>query len=426
MSEHTKVELIALGDELLLGLRPNGHLTFLGDQLSKHGLSLSRGQEIPDDSNIIRSAFAEAWARAEIVITTGGLGPTVDDRTRDTIAEVLQRPLIRDAACEAALRRFFSLRGRTPAENNFRQCYLLEGAVALDNPNGTAPGQWLEIDGKLLIMLPGPPNELRPMFLNEVLPRLAARGWIASERPFLQLRTTGIGESQLENDLQPIFSPFGNRLQVAYCAHEGIVDLRLSAPFGSDLSRDEIARIGEACRLRLGPAFAAYGEQCIAALILQQLRSLGSTLAVAESCTGGLLASHFTDVSGASKVFMGGVVCYRNEVKEQLLGIPDALLRQHGAVSPECAVAMASAAAELFEADYALSITGFAGPDGGNEPAGTVYIGYHTPVGVWSRRIFHPGSRSAVKQRSVNAAMDFMRRKLKKYEVHDLLESMRC
>ncbi|MCD8481535.1 MAG: nicotinamide-nucleotide amidohydrolase family protein [Verrucomicrobia bacterium] len=296
----------------------------------------------------------------------------------------------------------------------------------MPNAHGTAPGQWLELDGKLLIMLPGPPNELHPMFMNEVLPRLATRGWIESDRPFLQLRTTGIGESQLEADLQSIFEPYAERLQVAYCAHEGIVDLRLAPGPGSDLSRDDIAHIGEQCRKRLGPAFAVFGEQCIAALILQQLRALGSSLAVAESCTGGLLASHFTDVAGASKVFMGGVVCYRNEAKEQLLGIPDSLLTQHGAVSPECAVAMASAAAELFEADYALSITGFAGPEGGNEPAGTVYIGYHTPVGVWSRRIFHPGSRSAVKQRSVNAALDFMRRKLKKYEVHDWLESMRC
>jgi nicotinamide-nucleotide amidase len=374
---------------------------------------------------LIAEAVLEAWRRADVVITTGGLGPTEDDRTRETIARALGRSLVLNIEVEKELLKFFQDRGRAPSANNFKQCYLLEGAERLSNPHGTAPGQWLQMDGKVLIMLPGPPNELRPMFENEVLPRMDQRGWLQTDFSYLQIRTTGIGESQLETRLQPVFNRYRDRLEVAYCAHEGLVDLRLSAAVGK-MTRDELFAVGESCRQLLGDSFATYGDNCIAALILQQLRSLGRTLAVAESCTGGLLSSHFTDVAGASKVFMGGVVCYRNEAKENILGIPDSLLRQHGAVSPECAVAMASAAAELFESDYALSITGFAGPEGGHEPAGTVYVGYYSPIGVWARRIQHPGTRSAVKVRAVYAALDVIRRKLLKYEVHDLLESMRC
>jgi nicotinamide-nucleotide amidase len=205
----------------------------------------------------------------------------------------------------------------------------------------------------------------------------------------------------------------------------GYVDIRL-CPIEGGWDEAKVRTLGEACRERLGDGFLGYGTPDAATEILKHLRGLNKSLAVAESCTGGLLASRFTDVPGASKVFNGGVVCYRNQIKENLLGIPGCLLEQHGAVSAECAVAMATAVAELMESDYALSITGYAGPEGGDEPAGTVYLGYHSPVGVWSRRVDLPGSRSAVKERAVMAALDFIRRKLEKYKIYDLLESLKC
>jgi nicotinamide-nucleotide amidase len=214
-------------------------------------------------------------------------------------------------------------------------------------------------------------------------------------------------------------------VQVAYCAHAGYVDVRLmSVPGGWDPIK--VRSLGEACRDRIGDHFLGYGKPDVAALILSQLRGLNKSLAVAESCTGGLLSSRFTDVPGASKVFKGGVVCYLNEVKEHLLSVPPCLLEQHGAVSAECAAALATGVAELMETDYALSITGYAGPEAGHEPAGTIYLGYHSPIGVWSRKVILPGNRTAVRERAVMLSLDFIRLKLEKYKVYDLLESLKC
>jgi len=431
-----KIETITIGDELLNGIRVNGHLAYFGEVFGRYGLALERNQEVRDREDEIRRAFRDAWERSDIVITTGGLGPTSDDLTREAIAAELGRELVFDAGLEATLNAYFAARGRTPTANNLRQCMRIDGAEALPNPNGTAPGLWLEDGDRILILLPGPAGEMHPMLSDVVLPRLECMGRIAPRAGFLQLRTSGMGESEVAMLLTPLFEPFGARLEVGYCAHQGVVDVRLGAaapvraPAGAAaepaLDALAIQELGKRCAEALGEAFVGFGAPELACVIMRRLRCLGKTLAVAESCTGGLLASHFTDVPGASKVFMGGIVCYRNEAKENLLGIPDSLLVQHGAVSNECAIAMATAVAELLEADYALSITGFAGPEGGSEPAGTVYIGYHSPVGVWSRKVVLPGNRAAVKQRAVHIALDFIRRKLRRYEAHDLLESLKC
>ncbi len=420
------VELLFLGDELLLGLCSNSHLTFIGQRLSRYGLKLMRAQEIQDDPAAIREAFLDARKRADIVITTGGLGPTSDDRTVDALAEALGRPLHHHSGTEESIRAHFQRRGAHLTDNNLRQCRIIEGAEALANPRGTAPGQWLEHEDGLLLILPGPPSELQPMFEESVLPRLIGLGWANERIPFLQIRSAGMGESQVAATLDPFFEPYADRLQTAYCAHNGMVDVRLGARTEASLSPKELHDLGNRCREALGPAFATFGNIALSEIILRHLREGGKRLAVAESCTAGLLAARFADACGASKVFVGGLVCYRNEAKENLLGIPRDLLEQHGAVSPECAVAMATGAAETFEADYALSVTGYAGPEGGREPAGTVYLGYHSPIGVWSYKIHHSGTRDAVRERAVNAALDFMRRKLRKYEVHELLEQLRC
>jgi nicotinamide-nucleotide amidase len=420
-----RLEIISLGDELLLGIRPNTHLSYLGRELSKRGLHIQRDQEIRDRTEDIQKYFLETWERTDILITTGGLGPTEDDITREAIADALGVKLIHSDAVEVAIRKRFALLGRTPAANNMRQAMVLEGAEVLPNPNGTAPGQWFERDGKILIMMPGPSHEMRPMFVSEVMPRLEARDIAIGNQAFLQLRTCGVGESELATKLERVFKHYHSKLNVAYCAHVGIVDVRFG-PADDTLKWDDIERIGQQCIEIIGEDFVGLGECDLADGIIRHLRATEKTLAIAESCTGGLLSSAFTEIPGASKVFLGGLVCYNNDIKVGVLGVPEPILQQHGAVSAECAVAMATAATERFECDYALTITGYAGPSGGDaaNPLGTHYLGFSSPVGVWSKTVRLTGNRMVVRQQAVTQALDWMRRKLNKYGVHDVLEML--
>ncbi len=412
MPEPKRVELISTGEELLLGLTANSHLTFVGQQLAKRGLMLTRNVVVGDDAASICEQFRESWARADLVVTTGGLGPTSDDRTREALAGLLGRRLILDPEIEATIRRRFAAFGRKMTPNNLKQAYRLEGSEVLPNAHGTAPGIWVEQDGKILAMLPGPPGELMPMFEEEVMPRLVARGFFPGDQGYIQLRTAGVGESALETLLQPIFAE-APELGVSFCAHQGAVDLRLSSPDGR-YSRSQIQIIANRCRERLGYDFVTFGDDSLVKIVSDLLRNSEQDIAIAESCTGGLLSNAFTDLCGASKFFCGGIICYSNDCKVQLLDVPECLLKQHGAVSAEAAAAMASGVAEILEADFGLAVTGFAGPCGGTKenPVGTIYLGLHTPNGVWSRRISYPGSRRAVKQRAVNAALDWLRREL--------------
>lgn len=420
MPDSHKVDLITLGDELLLGIRENGHLRYLGEVLGRHGLVLRRNITCRDTAEDIRDTFEASWASADIIITTGGLGPTSDDNTREVIAQCLGLELVFDKQTEADIQARFEKLGRTMSQNNFKQCYLPTGSERLSNPFGTAPGIYLQHKGKHLFMLPGPWQELQPMVEEQVMPRLCRQGFCNSAQAYLQVRTIGVGESALEERMAPIFDKYPGLL-LAYCAHQGIVDLRLSG-----LPEAEIKAIGDACRDELGPDFACFGDDHLAKIIFDHLRADERMLAVAESCTGGLLANEFTNIPGASKVFAGGVVCYNNEAKMEMLGVPDEIICQHGAVSAETAVAMATGAAERFGADYGLSVTGFAGPSGGTpeNPVGTIYIGYHAPCGTWCVRMRYPGERTTVKIRAVNRALDVMRRKLCKYKVEDALAAM--
>ena len=426
MPRKLRLEVITLGDELLLGLRENSHLTYFGRQFARYGITLQRNIVIPDEAREIERCFLESWDCSDVVITTGGLGPTQDDVTRESLAGVLQLKLEHDHAVEAAIRERFRMMGRPVTPNNLRQAKRFEGSETIPNHHGTAPGIWLRRDGKHLIMLPGPPHELYPMFEEQVIPQLQREGLLDEQPCFLQLRTCGVGESHLETRLTTIFDRFEGRLSVGYCAHDGVVDVRLSPRVSGALQWEDVEAIGEQCRELLDDDFVGYGDSVVAQLILGRLRALGKTLAVAESCTGGLLANSFTDIPGASKSFTGGAVCYTNNAKIEMLGVPESIVQQHGAVSAECAVALATAAAERFSADYALSVTGFAGPGGGTEenPVGTVFLGYHSPIGVWSQKLTLPGGRLHIKVRAVNSALDWMRRKLKEYEVEDLLACM--
>lgn len=406
-------ELLTFGDELLLGLTPNSHLTFVGGQLGRRGVTLARSVVVTDEEPAIAAQFRESWARADVVITTGGLGPTCDDRTREAIAAELDEELVFDAGIESGIAARFARIGRPMTPNNRRQAYRFARGEVLPNANGTAPGLWLERGRQVLVMLPGPPNELQPMFIDQVIPRLAALGLLAAEEAYLQVRTSGVGESALEMRLQPLLVPHGDALSVAYCAHQGHVDLRLSSPSGA-LGSEALQRLAADCAALLGEDFLCYGHDTMAKVCADLLRATDRRLATAEAITGGLLASGFTDIAGAGKFFAGGCVCSSNDAKMQLLDVPEEILLQHGAVSAENAVAMASGAAEKLGADYGLAICGFARPCGGGaeNPVGTIFVALYTPEGVWSKRLSYPGPRLAVKQRAIGAALDWLRREL--------------
>jgi nicotinamide-nucleotide amidase len=408
-----RYELLTLGDELLLGLTANGHLTYIGGQLGQRGVLLRRNVTLTDEADAIAEQFRESWARSDVVITTGGLGPTCDDRTREAVAAVLGQTLVMDPEIVQTIEARFAERGRMMTENNLNQAYRFERCDVLANANGTAPGLWVEQDGKVLVMLPGPPNELQPLFVEQVIPRLAQRGLLLEREAYVQLRTAGVGESALEMKLQPIFDRFGEALSIAYCAHQGQVDVRLSSPSGR-LEFVELETLAAECATLLGEDFFGYGWDSMAKRIGELLRAQNATLAVAETATGGLLASEFTGICGATKFFAGGCVCYSNESKMQFLDVPESLLEQHGGVSAENAVAMALGAAERLGADYAVAITGYAGPcEGAHEnPVGTLYLALYSPQGVWSKKLHYPGPRATVNRRVVAAALDWLRREL--------------
>ena len=409
-----RYELLTLGDELLLGLTPNGHLTFIGSQLGRRGALLQRNVTITDEADAIAAQFRESWARADVVITTGGLGPTCDDRTREVVAEVLGQKLVFDPAIERAITERFAKFGRKMTANNLKQAYVFERGEVLPNANGTAPGLWVQQERKVLIMLPGPPNEMQPMFSEQVVPKLAALGLLHEREAYVQIRTAGIGESALETKLQPVFDRAGRGLSVAFCAHQGAVDCRVSSP-GGELSQSQLEAVAGECAHALGDDFVCYGHDSLARVCGELLRLHEKKLAVVETATGGLLAHAFTETCGACKFFAGGVVCCSNDAKMQLLDVPECLLMQHGAVSDEAAVAMATGAAETLGADYALAVTGFAGASstgGGGNPVGTIFVALFSPAGVWSKKLSYPGPRSTIKSRAVNAALDWLRREL--------------
>ena len=418
-SRPRQVLVINVGDELLDGIRQNGHLLWLGEHLARRGLPITRSIVVRDNPTEIAREVGEAWGAYDLIVTTGGIGPTSDDHTRAAVASALGLKLEHAPAAEQALRARFKLIGRKLSEADLSQCFVPAGAEALPNPRGTAPGVFYHRDGKALVMLPGPTLELRPMFDEEVVPRLRAVGCACQGEAYVQVRTFGIGAVPLEEIVRPLLKP---GMVLSFGTHTGVVDARISSA-GSGFTAEELCEVARQVRDAVGHDFICTGHACLASLVVEQLRSLERTVALAESCTGGLLANSFTDVPGASKVFAGSAVCYANDAKVNLLGIPECLLAQHGAVSAECAAAMATCAAEKFGSDYAISVTGYAGPGGGTEadPVGTVYLGYASPTGVWSQRVALPGDRRQVKQRAVNNALDFMRRQLNKYRVEDLI-----
>ncbi len=377
-------ELINTGTELMLGLVTNTNQRWLCQKLADLGFNVTRQVAIPDQSPAIADAVREALSRAELVLCTGGLGPTSDDLTRDCLAKLLGKRLHEDAQVLAAIQHYFTVRGRTAPESTRVQALVPEGALVLRNRNGTAPGLALETPPQqrgdstapgLLVMLPGPPRELEPMFLDEVVPLLRDR--FPPRGPFVcrTLRSTGIGESVVEERIAgPLSKLVAEGLEIGYCARVGEVDVRLIAR--SSGAEAVVAKAERIVRDQLAERLFGTGGDELQTLVVRALTVRGETVAVAESCTGGYIANRLTNVPGASAVFVGGFVTYSNAAKISCLGVKEETLNRHGAVSAVTAAEMAEGARARLRTTYALASTGIAGPSGGSadKPVGTVYI----------------------------------------------------
>jgi len=416
------VELINTGSELMLGRVLNTHQQWLCRQLADLGYLVARQVAVADTPSEIEQAVRESLARADLVITTGGLGPTSDDLTRELIARLLGKQLREDPAALAHIRQFFEIRNRPMPERTRVQALAPEGAIVLPNPHGTAPGLAMRIDpnpfrstGKpaWLLLLPGPPRELRPMFRDTVVPLL--RREVPVHSPFIctTLRTTGLGESLVQERIhQPLAELVTGGLDVGYCARPGQVDVRLAAQ-GSQLAA-LVSKAEKIVRQRLAGHIFATGDEELASVIIQLLTERKETLALAESCTGGYIANELTNVPGASAVLLAALVTYSNEAKQKFLGVAGATLEQHGAVSESVARQMAEGARRQTKADYALSVTGIAGPDGGTaaKPVGTVFIGLAGPFETMVEKNFNPYDRLTFKQITAQQSLEFLRHRI--------------
>lgn len=400
------VELVTVGTELLLGFTIDTNSAEIGRALGTIGVRVTRRTAVGDDPAAIREAVAAALQRAGAVLTTGGLGPTADDITKSAVAALFGVRMRFDEAVWAALERRFQRLGRVPSANNRCQADVPEGAVVLPNRWGTAPGLWLEGQPGLVVMLPGVPVEMRNLLEHEVVPRLAGRGAGGVIRS-VTVRTTGIAESTLAERLGDIDERLAP-LTLAYLPGRGSVDLRATA---WNLAAEEAdRRLTEAARLlreRAGDHAYGLGDTDLAEVVLQLLRKRGWRIAVAESCTGGLLGGRITAIPGSSSQFLGGVIAYSDAVKTAQLGVPADLLAQHGAVSEAVAAAMASGVRTALGADVGVGITGIAGPEGGtpDKPVGTVCFGLALPGQTEGLRRGVVGNREEIRERSTQVAL---------------------
>jgi nicotinamide-nucleotide amidase len=402
------VELINTGTELLFGSVVNTHLSFLGQQLFSLGLRISRQTTVPD-GYAIRDAILEAARRCQLILITGGLGPTTDDVTREIVAELTGRSLEYDETIFAKIKERFERRGLKLTDPISRQAYVPKGAQVLPNDHGTAPGLYVPATEKLphLILLPGPPRELRPMFERYATPIIRTLvGTI--DLTAAVFKTVGLGESLAQELIGADLAAIED-LELGYCARTGELDLRLVGSLESVLHGTQIVRA------RLSGHIVSEDGSELEARVVRLLSQQGTTIAVAESCTGGLLADRFTNVPGASSVFLEGNVTYSNAAKTRTLGISTDLLNRVGAVSKEVALAMAEGARARAGATYALSTTGIAGPDGGTpeKPVGTVFVGLAAADGPPQvESLFFPTDRATFKQMVTQSALDLLRKRL--------------
>jgi nicotinamide-nucleotide amidase len=408
-----RAEIIAAGSELLTPHRIDTNSLYLTGQLNELGVVVRLKSVVGDDRDDLAEVVRQALARADLVITTGGLGPTADDLTREVVADVLGLSLELDEGIFASIRARFDRRGVKMPEINRRQALVPRGAEALPNAFGTAPGLWLEVAGRMVALLPGPPRELRPMFETYVAPRIAqASGGFRLRRRIIKI--TGRSESQVEELAFPIYSQFATAtpaIETTILAWPGQIELHL-ATSGTDVAALEEVLEGAVVRLAaaVGPAVFSVDGSSLEAVVGRILEERGWFVAVAESCTGGTLLGRLTDVPGSSAWVLGGVVAYADEVKVRELDVPADLIAAHGAVSEPVAQAMAAGVCRRFAADVGVAITGIAGPGGGSveKPVGTVAIAIAGP-GAAVRTFTFPGDREAIRRHATSAALDMVR-----------------
>ena len=403
---------LAVGSELLGESRLDSNSLAITRALGRHGFEVVEKRVVADDELAVAAAINELLGRVEVLVITGGLGPTADDITREAIARALGRGLDVDPEVEGWIRAAYTARGRPVPEASRRMAQVVQGARILPNRKGVAPGMLVSSEDRLLVSLPGVPFEMEDMLEREVEPELALRG--GGERRFTRtLLLGGVYESMVEERVRGLYDRFG-RDNITILASSGVVRLVLSAGGEPTGAQRRLAEMEMAFRDVLGADLAGVDVASLEEAVLADLEAAGMTLAVAESCTGGLLSARLTDVPGASAVFLGGVVSYSNQAKEDLVGVPHDVLVEQGAVSEPTARAMAAGARRAFGADWAIGITGIAGPSGGtaDKPVGLVHWAVAGPAGVAARHRVFTGGRPVVRLWSAHLALDLLRRQL--------------
>jgi len=397
-----RAEIITIGDELLRGQTADTNAAFLAQKLSQIGVKLVRIATVGDGLEQIAREIRDAFSRFDLVITTGGLGPTPDDLTRQALAKALGRSLVFMEDLWNRIEERLSKGGLAPSPESRSQAYLPRGAEEIPNLLGTAPGIHIEVADGHLYALPGVPHEMRPMAAKYLFPRLRGK-----PRPYQVLRTTGIPESQIYARIKPLTG--SEKVRISFLPSPRGVDLRIEPTHQGtteDLSRT-VARIKEIIGKTIYGGEEEELEEVVGGLLTQR----GETLSVAESCTGGLIGDRLTNISGSSLYFERGVISYSNRAKLELLGVPVETIEEHGAVSPQTAIAMAKGIREISQTTYGLSVTGIAGPTGGSraKPVGLCYIGFAHQKGISSQKFLFPGPRRANKERAAQAALNVVR-----------------
>ena len=413
LTENLTAEIIAIGSELLAPDRMDTNSLWLTDKLNGIGIEVRLKTVVGDDDSRLEEAIKDAVKRSKVVITTGGLGPTEDDITRKVAARALGRRLFLDEVVLEEIRTRFQSFGVMMPERNSRQAMVIDGAEVLPNPNGTAPGLLLDHDGTAVALLPGPPKEMRPMFENYVQSRLAEK---AGNLRVLRrvLRVAGMGESAVDEKIAPIYTRYENP-QTTILFNQSEIEIQLTARGRTEADAEALLdKLSEELEDRLGHSIFAFRGEKMEEVVGLRLSVSGYTLAVAESCTGGLIAQRLTDVPGSSKYFIEGVVAYSNEAKTRTLGVEPVLLLEYGAVSAQVAEAMAEGIRRRAGTDFGLSVTGIAGPSGGTEekPVGLVFIALASEALTEHRKFKLPGDRQLIRWRASQAALDLLRRRL--------------
>jgi len=408
-------EIIAVGSELLTPTKTDTNSLWLTEKLNEIGIEVKLKTVVGDDEARLEETFKDALRRSDVVISTGGLGPTEDDITRQVSARAVGKDLIfREDVLAEISERFRQIKREMP-EINKRQAFVIDGAEVLSNPNGSAPGMLFETEGKFLVVLPGPPRELKPMFENYILPKLREKaGEIFVKRKII--RVAGMGESAVDEAIAPIYLEYENP-QTTILFNRSEIEIHLAAQAETESEADKLLEeVAEKIADKLGIAVFTTNDETMEQVVGNLLTEENKTLSIAESCTGGLIGERITGVAGASRYFIEGVIAYANEAKIRTLSVPKELIEAHGTVSGEVAEAMAKGVRERAKTDFGISVTGVAGPDGGTaeKPVGLVFIGFSNANETKSIKMNLPGDRYLIRWRASQAALDFLRRKMLK------------